>query len=78
MLLKTKDQCGKLGGKAGMYMKTKEIHALSGNVMENKRVRHQMGGGKWAPVRLLPVPSGGQCRAHRPAEPWAAATIVGN
>jgi hypothetical protein len=35
MLLKTKDGCGKLSHKAGMYLKTKEILAEGGNVTEN-------------------------------------------
>jgi hypothetical protein len=34
--LKTKDGCGKLRGGAGMYMKTKEMRAQSGNVIEKK------------------------------------------
>jgi hypothetical protein len=53
MLLKTKDRWRKLGGEAGMYMKTKEIHALSGNVIENKGVKPPAACGKLAPVRSL-------------------------
>jgi hypothetical protein len=34
--MKTKDGCGKLWGKAGMSMKTKEIRVGSGNVAENR------------------------------------------
>jgi hypothetical protein len=36
MLLKTKDPCGKLGGKAGICMKTRHLSSSSGNVVENK------------------------------------------
>jgi hypothetical protein len=36
MLLKTKDGCGKPGGEAVMYMKTKEMRVESGNVIEKK------------------------------------------
>jgi len=36
MSLKTKDRCGKSGGKAGMLLIAKEISAESGNVTENK------------------------------------------
>jgi hypothetical protein len=38
MLLKTKDGREKLWSLAGMYMKTKEISAESGNVVEKKVV----------------------------------------
>jgi hypothetical protein len=34
MLLKTKGRCGKPANEAGMYMKTKEIQALGGDVVE--------------------------------------------
>ena len=40
MLLKTKDRAWKAAGKAGMSMKTKEISAESGNIVEKK-------GGRW-------------------------------
>jgi hypothetical protein len=36
MLLKTKGRCGKLRAEAGILLKTKEIEAESGNVVENK------------------------------------------
>jgi hypothetical protein len=36
MSLKTKDRCGKLGDEAGMSLKTKEILAKCGNVIENE------------------------------------------
>jgi hypothetical protein len=36
MSLKTKDRCGKPWGEAGMSMKTQEIGAESGNVIEKK------------------------------------------
>jgi hypothetical protein len=36
MSLKTKDPCGKLWSEAGMYMKTKEIIAECGNLIEKK------------------------------------------
>ena len=36
--MKTKDRCGKLGNEAGMYMKTREIEAESGNVVEKTPV----------------------------------------
>jgi hypothetical protein len=36
MSLKTKERCGKPADEAGMYLKTKEIQAKSGNVVENK------------------------------------------
>jgi hypothetical protein len=36
MLLKTKEECGRLWREAGMYMKTKEMLAESGNVIEKK------------------------------------------
>jgi hypothetical protein len=34
MSLKTKGRCGKLAAETGMYMKTKEIQAESGNLVE--------------------------------------------
>jgi hypothetical protein len=34
--MKTKDRCGKRGNKAGMFMKTKEIWTICGNVIENE------------------------------------------
>jgi hypothetical protein len=36
MSLKTKDHCGKLAREAGMYLKTNEIQAECGNVVEKK------------------------------------------
>jgi hypothetical protein len=36
MLLKTKERSGRAVDKAGMYMKTKEILAENGNIVENK------------------------------------------
>jgi hypothetical protein len=39
MLLKTKDDCGRLCTEAGMYVKTKEISAEGGNADENKEGR---------------------------------------
>jgi hypothetical protein len=36
MLLKTKERCEKVGGEAGIHMKTKEIQAESGNLGEKK------------------------------------------
>jgi hypothetical protein len=45
--MKTKDCCGKLCGKAGMSMKTKEMKVESGNVVENKGGWWQAVGGRW-------------------------------
>jgi hypothetical protein len=36
MSVKTEDRLGKLGGKAGMCMKTRHLDLQSGNVDENK------------------------------------------
>ncbi|MGA2611642.1 MAG: hypothetical protein ABSH01_29710 [Terriglobia bacterium] len=45
--MKTKDGCGKLWGKAGMFMKKKEIRVESGNVGENKGGRWYVVDGRW-------------------------------
>jgi hypothetical protein len=41
--MKTKERCGKLGNKAGMSMKIKEIVVKSGNYVENEGL-NTMGG----------------------------------
>jgi hypothetical protein len=34
--MKTKDRCGKIGHKAGMYLKKRQLAVKSRNVTENK------------------------------------------
>jgi len=52
MLLKTKERCGKSGWEAGMCLKTKEIRSKSGNVVEKKGHRWQIGGFQLSGVRF--------------------------
>jgi hypothetical protein len=44
MLLKTKDRYGKLGGEAGMLLKTNNLPQISGNVIEKKGVTSRLRG----------------------------------
>jgi hypothetical protein len=46
--MKIKDRCGKLGNEAGISLKTKNLPANSGNVVENKGSYLLLGRKRWA------------------------------